>query len=130
MYPDLIEATRALLLSSKTHYIIENVPAAKIRADLVLTGEMFGINTYRRRHFELSFFCMAPRRGTPFGPLSRAGSYTAPGNGAKGPNRPRMWAADMGVDWMIEKAEITHAVPPAYAEFIGRAALPYMREAA
>ncbi len=32
-------------------------------------------------------------------------------------------AAAMGIDWPTTRAEIANAVPPAYAEFIGRAAL-------
>lgn len=121
-YPDLVEATRELLAGHRVT-VIENVPAAKIRPDLVLTGKMFGLPTYRRRHFELSFFALAPDRGRPFGPLTRPGSFTAAGNGGHGPNRPRMWAQGMGVEWMTDKHEIAQAIPPAYAEFIGRAAI-------
>ena len=97
VYPNLIEPTRELL-RGHPFTAIENVPRAKLRRDLALTGAMFGLKTYRRRHFELSFFCMAPQPGRPFGPLTKAGSYTAAGNGGHGPNRPRLWAADMGVD--------------------------------
>jgi len=125
-YAKQIEPTRELLAGLPLT-VIENVPHAKIRADLVLTGAMFGLNTYRRRHFELSFFAMQPDIGATFGPKTRPGSYTAAGNGGHGPNRPKMWARDMDVEWMSEKSEITHAVPPAYAEFIGRAALQYIR---
>lgn len=128
-YPQLIDPTRALL-AAHSMTCIENVPRAKIRRDLVLTGAMFGLPTYRRRHFELSFFCIAPDKGRPFGPKTRAGSFTAAGNGGHGPNRPRMWATGLDVEWMTEKTEITHAVPPAYSEFIGRAALQYIRAAA
>jgi hypothetical protein len=63
---------------------------------------------------------MAPQRGRPFGPLSRPGSFTAAGNGGHGPNRPKLWAQGMGVEWMTDKHEIAQAIPPIYAEFIGR----------
>lgn len=120
-YPDLIDATRALL-AGQPFTIMENVPGARIRADVVMTGAMFGLPTYRRRHFELSFPMMAPPPGRPFGPKTRPGSFTAAGNGGHGPNRPRLWAAGMGVEWMADKREIAQAIPPAYSEFIGRAA--------
>jgi DNA (cytosine-5)-methyltransferase 1 len=32
----------------------------------------------------------------------------------------------MGIDWMID-LELAQAIPPAYSEFIGRAALNYIR---
>ncbi len=121
-YPDEIAATRAMLMGSGVPWVIENVPRAPIRPDLILTGAMFGLETYRRRHFEMSFFVLAPHRGAPFGPLTRPGSFTAAGHGGHGPNRPRMWAKGMGVEWMTDSHEIAQAVPPVYAEFIGRAA--------
>lgn len=124
-YLDLVAATRDLLAAHQLT-VIENVPRAPIRHDLILTGAMFGLATYRRRDFELSFWCMAPERGRPFGPLTRAGSFTAAGNGGHGPNRPRLWAEGMGVPWMTDKREIAQAIPPAYAEHIGRAALAWM----
>jgi DNA (cytosine-5)-methyltransferase 1 len=125
-YPELITATRAMLEAAGGPFIIENVPGALVRPDLVLTGAMFGIPTYRRRHFELSFFALQPDHGRPFGPLTRPGSFTAAGNGGHGPNRPRLWAEGMGVEWMTDKHEIAQAVPPAYAAFIGRAALHHI----
>lgn len=123
-YVDAVQATRAML-DGHPLTVIENVPGAPIRQDLVLTGSMFGLSTYRRRHFELSFFMLAPDCGRPFGPLTRAGSFTAAGHGGHGPNRPRLWAKGMNVEWMTDKHEIAQAVPPAYAEFIGRTAITY-----
>lgn len=122
IYVDLVAATRELLAEHPAT-IIENVPRAPIRKDLILTGAMFGLPTYRRRDFELSFFVMAPQWGRPFGPLSRKGSFTAAGNGGHGPNRPKLWADGMGVEWMTDKREIAQAIPPAYSEFIARAFL-------
>ena len=55
---NLIPITREVL---KDHAwtIIENVPTAPIRPDIVLTGPMFGLyKIMRKRKFELSFFCL------------------------------------------------------------------------
>lgn len=87
---------------------------------------MFGLSTHRRRHFESSFLILADRPSEVFGPKTRRGSFTAAGNGGDGPNRPRLWAAGMDVEWMTDKHEIAQAIPPAYSEFIGRAALRYI----
>ena len=123
-YPALIEPTKRMLDAAGVPYTIENVPGTKVRPDLVLTGPMFGIRTNRRRHFELSgFYVLGPPKPRVLGPKSAPGFFTAAGNGGHGPNRPRLWAEGMGVEWMTDKHEITHAIPPAYAEFIGRAAL-------
>ena len=126
-YPDLIAATRDLLAGHGCT-ALENVPGTPIRRDLVLTGAMFDLPTYRRRHFEMSFLVLAPGPGRPFGPKTRPGSFTAAGNGGHGPNKPRLWAEGMGVPWMTDKHEIAQAIPPAYAEFIGRAALQYLSQ--
>ncbi len=125
-YIDALDDTRQLLAGHPCT-TIENVPGAPLRTTLVLTGAMFGLNTYRRRHFETSFLVLAPDIGAPFGPKTRPGSYTAAGHGGHGPNRPRMWAEDMGVEWMTDRHEIAQAIPPAYSEFIGRAAMHYLK---
>lgn len=52
-YADLIEPTRNMLNLIGRPYIIENVPTAPIRADIVLHGWMFGLHVMRKRHFEL-----------------------------------------------------------------------------
>ncbi len=127
-YPDLIAATRAMLDASGAPYCIENVPGASIRADIVLTGPMFGLKTNRRRHFEISgFFALSPARVPVQGPRITPGFFTAAGNGGHGPNRPKLWADGMGVPWITGKHAIRQAIPPAYAEFIGRAAVRALR---
>ncbi len=41
--PDLLGDTRKLLQSSNTFWVIENVPGAPMRVDLLLCGSMFGL---------------------------------------------------------------------------------------
>jgi DNA (cytosine-5)-methyltransferase 1 len=137
----LIEPTRDLLRSAGMLFVIENVPGAPLRPDIVLDGTMFGANTYRKRVFETNFFALTPNVGTPFGPWSRPGAVgvygrTGSATGLGGVARKRVsrgnlagWREAMGIDWMYAR-ELAQAVPPAYAEYIGRAALAYLTERA
>ena len=60
-HDDLIPDVREML-AGHPKTVIENVPYAPIRRDLVLTQAMFGRGRYppRRRHFELSFWVPQP----------------------------------------------------------------------
>lgn len=129
-YADLIEPIRAKLIASGIPFVIENVPDAPIRADLVLCGTMFGLRSYRHRHFECSFPIKQPEHPKHVIRVNR-----------RGENRRRHWANGgfltitgdvgtycgpeaMGIDWMTGD-EMSEAIPPAYAEYIGRAALAH-----
>ncbi len=130
-HPDLIAPIRRMLVASGAEWCIENVPLAPVRPDLVLTGDMFGLRTYRRRHFELSFFALAPNWGSPFGPESRPGTFTIAGHTGNSSLKTRKagvnrgtkadWQGAIGIEWM-SVAEMAESVPPAYSDFIGRAA--------
>src|SRR5207245_3609653 len=113
-------------------FCIENVPRSPLRCVIILTGDMFGLRTYRRRHFETNFVVLTSVPGRPFGPKTRADAVTVAGSSGGKSNRDHWqngrkdaWQAAMGIDWMLNR-EMTQAVPPAYSEFIGRAALRYM----
>lgn len=125
--PDLLGPTRVILESSGVPWIIENVPGAPMRADVVLCGCMFGLPIRRRRLFELSagrFDGLVPSHNHEQVPI---GVY---GNGTPSWHRGKLgrnigageWRDAMGIPWMV-KTELSQAVPPAYAEFLGRAAL-------
>jgi DNA (cytosine-5)-methyltransferase 1 len=125
-HPDLIAPVRAMLAAAGVPYCIENVPRSPLRPTLVLTGCMFGLNTYRRRHFETSFAVLAATPGAPFGPKSRPGSVTITGHSGGSSARDGWsngdkadWQAALGIGWMLNR-EMVDAVPPAYAEFIGK----------
>lgn len=154
-WPKQVEAVRALLARAPMS-VIENVPGAPIRADVVLEGGQFDLDIVRRRHFEVSGF--AP----PFGlarqqlrKVTDGGLATVAGKGANNAWNIRRriggatkwsdlpadlrrrlserncvagWRAAMGIDWMT-RDEIAQAVPPAYSEFIGRAALRHLGHA-
>ena len=129
VHPDLIAATRDMLAASAVPWIIENVPRAPLRRDLVLRGEMFGLKVCRERVFELSgFWCLQPP--VPFrGSIKRGDFVTVAGHGGDGSNSLRVWRQAIGIDWM-SKEETAEAVPPAYSQFIARSWLAQQREAA
>lgn len=132
-HPDLIEPIRDRLrewaATSGGLYCIENVPRAPLYTTLVLTGCMFGLSTYRKRKFETNFIVLAPQPGRAFGPKTRKDAVTVAGSSGGKSNRDHWqngrkdaWQVAMGIDWMTNE-EMAQAVPPAYAEYIGRAAL-------
>jgi DNA (cytosine-5)-methyltransferase 1 len=138
VYPDLVAPTRGLLAASGVPWVIENVVNAPVRPDLVLSGRMFGLRVERRRLFEISgFFALQPvPQRHPRGALYRreiVGVYRGRSmnnsTGEKVRSTTAQMADAMGIDWMPYHP-LTQAIPPAYSEFIGRAALQYLRAAA
>ena len=100
-----------------------------MRVDIVLCGSMFGLRLIRHRWFECSFpiftlhICqhhpnpiVACGHGTP--------TWSRARNGGKCYKIGEVREA-MGIDWM-NGMELSQAIPPAYAEYIGRAALTYL----
>lgn len=127
-HPRLYEPTRDLLAVSGVPHVIEN-PAA--RPDVVLCGDMFDLGVIRHRRFELGgWFTLVPphtrHRGRVRGHRhgeSHQGPYVAAyGKGGGKATVPEMQAA-MGIDWTDVHEELTEALPPAYAEWIGTAYL-------
>lgn len=127
--PDLIAKTRERLRDSGAVYVIENVVGAPLIDPGLLCGSMFGLGTgemWLRRHrlFEISVpITNWPKCNHPAGGLS-IGVY---GNGMNRWHREKLGRnittdeqrEAMGIDWMPRK-ELTQAIPPAYAEWIGR----------
>ena len=136
-HPDLIEPTRKLLAK---HPItcIENIRGAPIRHDLELTGPMFGLDRiYRARFFELSWFFLAhpskrlenglfeSGRGITVTTSMCAPNHYYPRKAHGLPGRvPKSEALEvMGITHDMTIHQIGEAIPPAYAEYIGRAAI-------
>jgi len=121
-HPDLLPRVRDLLEQSSLPYIIENVPGAPMRCDVMLCGSMFGLEVRRHRWFE-SNMNLAP--WTPTCDHSRpvTGVYGRP-HGKAGawpgmlPSDRETWSRAMGIDWMTV-AELADAIPPAYTTWIG-----------
>jgi DNA (cytosine-5)-methyltransferase 1 len=125
-YEDLVAPTREMLEGSGVPYVIENVPNAPIRPDLVLCGSMFGLDVQRHRWFELGGWdSMAPggcnhkmweRRFKPSANRSNLRYTIEVGSWDEPLDRQRV---AMGVDWPITVRELSEAIPPAYSRFIG-----------
>ncbi|MFD8964408.1 DNA methylase [Streptomyces sp. NPDC059568] len=129
---DLVAPTRALLDRTGLPYVIEQPNGrAEIRKDLTLCGEQFGLGVIRHRNFELGGWTTeqpahVPHRGRVRG--WRHGAYfdgpyvAAYGNGGGKPSVPELQTA-MGITWTDVREELTEAIPPAYAQWIGMAFL-------
>ncbi|WP_433891771.1 DNA methylase [Streptomyces sp. CA-111067] len=129
---DLVAPTRELLLQTGLPYVLEQPNGrAKIRKDLTLCGEMFGLAVIRHRNFELGGWTTArPAHLTHRGRVSgwrhgqkHTGPYVAAyGNGGGKPSVPELQRA-MGITWTDVREELTEAIPPAYSQWIGEAFL-------
>jgi DNA (cytosine-5)-methyltransferase 1 len=124
-HPDLISSVRERLEHCGTAWVIENVVGAPLRKPVELCGTMFGLRTYRHRLFECSFPVRTPPHPAHTAPLRkmgrplRAGEFMHIVGNFSGATEAR---EIMGTPWM-PRDRMREAVPPAYAEYIGRAAL-------
>lgn len=124
-HPDLIGPTREALEAAGRPWVIENVGGArgKLRDPVELCGAMFGLRTYRHRYFETGGWALkAPEhpahsaRQTKMGRAPRPGEFIHAVGNFSGVAAVR---EDWGVPWM-NRDGIREAIPPAYAEYIGR----------
>lgn len=122
--PDLVGPVRELLEALGKPYVIENVPGAPLRADVMLCGSMFPKLAVRRhRIFELGGFVFA--RLLPACDHSRpvAGVYGHP-HGQRGawpgmlPSTLESWREAMGMPW-ASASGLAEAIPPDYTQAIG-----------
>lgn len=134
-HPDLVSETRRLLAATGRHYVIENVVGAPLLSPALVCGLALGLNVKRHRLFESDIFlfgtsCPVGHRGNfvsefGHGSTQRRRWVTVYGGGA--PAKPDVRrradakaAKDaMGIGWMTRN-ELSQAIPPPYAEFVGR----------
>ena len=132
-WPQLIEPVRAMLAATGLPYIIENVEGSPLRDYIVLCGTMFpGLRVLRHRLFETNFIIPTPphgrhplvhthdKRKRHYGKTDEWEDFVQ----VTGGGNCTIAAAHeaMGIDWMT-KREINEAIPPAYAEYVGRYAM-------
>ncbi|QRY43147.1 DNA cytosine methyltransferase [Mycolicibacterium boenickei] len=134
---DLIPQTRELLAELGLPSVIENVQGAKVRRDLTLCGEMFGLDVIRHRYFECSFPVDQPPHKAHRGRVAGYrhgewfdGPYFAVYGDGGGKGTVAQWQQAMGIDWTDVRKEIAEAIPPAYTEFIGAQLLDAIEVAA
>jgi DNA (cytosine-5)-methyltransferase 1 len=137
-YPDLLTPARELLNSTGLPYVIENVPEAPLRRDVVLCGTQFGLEAdgfeiRRHRAFELNWPfdslvppCVHSKPSLPiFGHNPNGDFYKRHGRGV-GIDAKR---EAMEMPW-VDRDELREAIPPAFTEFIGHQLLAQLRVAA
>jgi len=129
----LIPSIREMLRAGGRPHVIENVVGAELRDWFMLCGSAFCLGVRRHRRFEMHpppvftppcshHLCREPidvtGTGGPFN-----GIRATPGGGISRKPRNLAHAREaMGIDWM-NRRELSESIPPAYAEFVGRAAL-------
>lgn len=137
-YPRLIGPTRDAMRAVGKPYVMENVEIAGVEFinPITLCGPMFGVKVYRHRVFETNWGLSAPEHPKHVERCMRNGYLPTPEKPfmtITGGAHSRAWqnaACDvMGMPWIKVPAggdiklgirEVCEAIPPAYAEWIGR----------
>ena len=133
-YPDLLEPTRNALVSTGRPFVIEQPPgraSQRMRVDIKLCGEMFDLGVLRHRNFELnSWSATQPAHRKHRGRVAGFrhgewfnGPYFAVYGEGGGKGSVADWQRAMGIDWTGVRKEIAEAIPPAFAEYLGKAFL-------
>jgi DNA (cytosine-5)-methyltransferase 1 len=148
-YPDLITPSLPLLGAAGVPYVMENIDSPGTRALLpgavMLCGVMFGRPMYRHRLFKAGGWAFsAPRCQYGIGlapmrkcgwvhpvPAARAGHWV-PGRyvSVSGHERRGVVNNAMGIHWMADREHVKEAIPPAFAEYVGRSFAAVRQEAA
>lgn len=128
----LIPKIREMLKASGVPFVIENVVGSELESPIKLCGSMFGLGVWRHRLFEMSHplimvpECQHSLVPKPIDVTETGGPSTKPRTTAGGLSRKPeslVHASDvMGIDWMT-RPELSQAIPPAYSEFIAKAAI-------
>lgn len=114
-YPDLIPSTRGILNSLQVPWIMENVPGAIMRRDLVLCGSYFELQVIRHRYFEVNGLHV-PQPPHEFDhPSDYIGVY---GNGGGYKGSLDDWRHSMQLPHAKTRKELANALPPAYTRYI------------
>ncbi|MCK9628488.1 MAG: DNA cytosine methyltransferase [Bacteroidales bacterium] len=135
-HPDLVAATRELLVATGLPYVIENVKGSPLINPVKINGGSLGLGSGdmdlpRERHFELSF----PFNGLiPPPSRQRRHSMGVYGHGTNAWHREKIgrnlrvaeMREAMGIDWM-NRNELSQAIPPAYTELIGAQLLQHIQ---
>jgi DNA (cytosine-5)-methyltransferase 1 len=135
---DLLTPMRERLQQWGTAWAIENVVGAPMRADVLLCGSHFGLQTQRHRWFEFGFpyFSLLTPCSHAWGEDGPIGVYGHTGQGSKRYGNKKSgnhgwmvadWKRAMEIDWM-SRDELAQAIPPAYTQFIGEQLLSVLAD--
>lgn len=133
VYPDLVEATRQLLIDSGKPYIIENVPNAPLINPIILCGTQFNLKVFRHRLFETNIKSLRGKVNK----CNHTGlkvKYTMYGEGnmfgvaGKQYGNKDQWNEAMGgeLGFVPSKRLMAQVIPPAYTEFLGKQVIKYL----
>jgi DNA (cytosine-5)-methyltransferase 1 len=142
-YPNLVDPTRQMLMSSGLPWVIENVPGAPMNAPhslfdpseslITLCGSMFDEllpRLHRHRMFESNVPLRSPGRCRH--DLTRD-VLSVVGHGEQGESHRRgeYWGIEarrqaMGIDWTSREG-LSEAIPPTYTEHIGEQMMEALR---
>ena len=131
-HPDLVAPIRERLELSGAPWCIENVVGAPLIDPIELCGAMFALRTYRHRLFECSFPVQAPPHPEHAAPIRKMGRPVQDGEfiHVVGNFSGAQLARDaMGITNKMPRDKLREAIPPAYAEYIGKAAIAHIRAA-
>ena len=123
LYDDHLAATIDRL--APFPHVIENVPGAPMRADIVLCGSMFALNVMRHRWFQTSFPVMSPACNHKGWTRQFKSSTDRPNLrytievGSWDETLARQKRA-MGIYRTVTVRELSEAIPPAYTNYLGR----------
>lgn len=136
---DLIPDTRARLKKINLPWVIENVRRAPLINPVTLCGSHFGLGAagwqlQRHRKFESSFPIPQPKCAHKRPTIGIYGGHVRDRGASSGGRRtrdfdeydkPALAKQAMDINWMTMN-EMSQAIPPAYAEHIGRAAIAHI----
>jgi len=121
-FENQIPATRELLKQTGLPYIIENVPAAPLRRDVFLCGEMFGLRVLRHRIFEMHEFKskqpVHPKHKRKIDLIHSYYSQVAGHGGDSYSFKLSDWQKDMGITHITDVEHLVEAIPPAYSKYL------------
>jgi DNA (cytosine-5)-methyltransferase 1 len=127
----MLGALRERVNASDAPWVLENVPGAPMRPDLILCGKMFGLRVKRHRWFELSGHTLVlspphPRHTVKTATRQRRQRWAEGWDiSVTGDVGTWLGAEAMGIDWMTGNG-LSQAIPPAYTEHIGIQLLDYL----
>ena len=120
----ILAAVRERAKASGIPWVLENVPGAPMRTDLMLCGKMFGLRVKRHRQFEFSEGLRVSHlphpKHTAKTATSRRRERWAEGWDISVTGDVGVWCGleAMGIDWMSGDG-LSQALPPAYTQYIG-----------